>query len=493
MIYLGSFSKTFAPGLPGRLGRSPRTRVRDKLVLAAEAVGAVPADVLAARRRRRYLATAAVAASRSSRSARCTASAATPCSPRSTTAPAGRDLDPAGRWVLRLGDACPTGVDTKAMLPRAVTARVAYVPGTAFYADGSGAARCGCRTATRRRSGSARVCGGWPTSSPPSSTCSRRSAPAAAADRARSLARASARRPAPRSRVTGLERRPSPRSTVLVLAGGLSATSARSRCAPAAGSSRRCARSGVETHLADVDAALLPRSSPTAPDVVFPILHGAAGEDGALRDVLDLLGAAATSARTRRLPAGLRQADRQGRARRCRACRPPRRRPCRTSLFRDLGAGAVLDALVARLGLPLFVKPARGGSALGCALARTREELPAAMVGCFAYGDTALVERFVDGLEIAVSVVDTGAGPVALPAVEIVPDSGVYDYAARYTAGPPRFFVPARISDARGRARCRDRADRAHAARPARPLPDRPHRRRRRARRGSSRSTWHPG
>ena len=46
------------------------------------------------------------------------------------------------------------------------------------------------------------------------------------------------------------------------------------------------------------------------------------------------------------------------------------------------------------------------------------------MVGCFAYGDTALVERFVDGDEVAVSVVDTGDGPSALPAVEILPDGG---------------------------------------------------------------------
>jgi D-alanine-D-alanine ligase len=76
---------------------------------------------------------------------------------------------------------------------------------------------------------------------------------------------------------------------------------------------------------------------------------------------------------------------------------------------------------------------------------RTAEQLPEAMVGCYAYDDTALVERFVEGTEVAVSVVDTGSGPVALPAVEIVPDSGVYDYQARYTAGMTEFFVPARL------------------------------------------------
>jgi D-alanine-D-alanine ligase len=69
------------------------------------------------------------------------------------------------------------------------------------------------------------------------------------------------------------------------------------------------------------------------------------------------------------------------------------------------------------------------------------------MVTCFSYGDTALVEQFVDGVEIAISVIDRDGSPEALPAVEITVPSGVYDYEARYTAGETDFFVPARISD----------------------------------------------
>ena len=69
------------------------------------------------------------------------------------------------------------------------------------------------------------------------------------------------------------------------------------------------------------------------------------------------------------------------------------------------------------------------------------------MVNAFAYGDTALVERFVVGSEVAVPVVDTGEGARALPVVSIVPDGGVYDYAARYTAGSTEFQVPAKLSD----------------------------------------------
>jgi D-alanine-D-alanine ligase len=113
--------------------------------------------------------------------------------------------------------------------------------------------------------------------------------------------------------------------------------------------------------------------------------------------------------------------------------------------FHDLGAAAVIDLIVARLGLPLYVKPSRGGSALGASAVRTAAELPAAVLSCFAYGDIALIERFVTGTEVAIGVIDLGEGPRALPAVEIVPGEGAYDYAARYTAGKTEFYVPARL------------------------------------------------
>jgi D-alanine-D-alanine ligase len=68
------------------------------------------------------------------------------------------------------------------------------------------------------------------------------------------------------------------------------------------------------------------------------------------------------------------------------------------------------------------------------------------MVTCFSYGDTAMLERFVIGTEVAVSVIEDVDGSLrALPAVEIRPDSGNYDFASRYTAGTTEFFAPARL------------------------------------------------
>ena len=114
--------------------------------------------------------------------------------------------------------------------------------------------------------------------------------------------------------------------------------------------------------------------------------------------------------------------------------------------FRDLGGPALLAQVVQRLGLPLVVKPARGGSAMGVTIVRTAADLPAAMVGCYSYDSVALIEQYVAGIELAVSVIDDGSGPVALPAVEIEPLSGTFDYAARYTAGMTEYHVPARLS-----------------------------------------------
>jgi D-alanine-D-alanine ligase len=122
-----------------------------------------------------------------------------------------------------------------------------------------------------------------------------------------------------------------------------------------------------------------------------------------------------------------------------------------------------MEAVIGQIGLPLVVKPARGGSALGASIVRAADELPSAMVNCYAYGPVALIERYIEGVEVAVTVVDIGDGPRPLPAVEIRPDSGFYDYEARYTAGATQFVVPARLEAAVAKA-CADAAVTAHTA-----------------------------
>lgn len=248
--------------------------------------------------------------------------------------------------------------------------------------------------------------------------------------------------------------------SVAVLAGGLSHerdVSLRS--------GRRVAEAlrgtGAEVTVHDVDSDLVPALRQLRPDVVWPVLHGASGEDGSVRDVVRMLGLRllGSDARASRVawskPVAKTVMSRVGVATPAYVTLPQ-------SLFRELGAGQVLDLVVERLGLPVVVKPSRGGSALGVTLVSVREDLPGAMVECFSYSDTALVERAVVGTEVAVSVLDTGSGPFALPAVEVVTD-GPYDYDARYNPGRTEYFVPARLDDATAQAVAQVALD-AHAA-----------------------------
>jgi D-alanine-D-alanine ligase len=204
---------------------------------------------------------------------------------------------------------------------------------------------------------------------------------------------------------------------------------------------------GVRVTLHDVDTNLIPalRALP-AGGVVWPLLHGASGEDGSLQALLELLGVpfVGTASHEARVawvkPVAKAVLERAG-------VSTPEFVTFPQSLFREVGADQVLTAIAERFAMPVAVKPARGGSALGVSIVTEREQLPRAMVHCFAYGDIALIETAVSGIEVAVSVVGSGDEARVLPAVEIVAQ-GPYDYDARYNPGRVEYFAPARLAAA---------------------------------------------
>ena len=234
---------------------------------------------------------------------------------------------------------------------------------------------------------------------------------------------------------------------VLVLAGGLSAERDVSlRSGRRVAEALRTERPDWEVLEHDVDAALLDRLRVHRPDCIVPLLHGAAGEDGALRNVLESLGIpfVGSSAASSRLafdkPIAKQLAEVAGLSTPACVAMPQ-------ATFKELGAAPLLDAVIGQLGLPLVVKPTKGGSSLGTSIVRRAADLPAAMVGAFAYGDVVLMEQYVEGVELAIGVFERDGDVLALSAVEIVPEGELYDYAARYTAGTTEFFCPARLDD----------------------------------------------
>jgi D-alanine-D-alanine ligase len=201
---------------------------------------------------------------------------------------------------------------------------------------------------------------------------------------------------------------------------------------------------GLEVTLRDPDATLLKALVETQPDVVWPVLHGASGEDGALRGLLDMLGIAfvGSDGEATRIawnkPVAKTLVERAGVA-------TPASITLSRDAFRELGAESVLATVAEHLGLPLIVKPAFGGSAQGVSWVDSTDELRQAMVHAFTYADSALVEQRIVGTEVCVTIIDTGDGPRAITPVEIEPLSGHYDFEARYTAGATRFFTPPRL------------------------------------------------
>lgn len=201
---------------------------------------------------------------------------------------------------------------------------------------------------------------------------------------------------------------------------------------------------GASVVIREPDAALLANIRKDKPDVIWPVLHGASGEDGALRDILALTGVPFVGATAQ----GARLAwdksiakifvEREG-------VQTPASITLPKDTFRELDAEGVLRTVAASLALPVVVKPAKSGSAQGVTIVRKADQLSRAMIDAYVYCDVAIIERYVEGTELAISIIDLGAGPIALPAVEIQPVAGQFGYQERYTAGETNYFVPARI------------------------------------------------
>ena len=213
-------------------------------------------------------------------------------------------------------------------------------------------------------------------------------------------------------------------------------------------------RLGHDVVPVDVGGDLIAILREKEPDVAFIALHGRDGEDGTIQELLEILGTPYTGSgilacsraidkvltKHLLLEAGI---------------PTPAFFAFNQTAFRELGAAKALPAIEERLDFPIVVKPSSQGSALGIRFARTPADVPAALVAAFSYDGKVLLERHVDGRDLAVSVLDGGGGPEALPVVEAVPThaegrqgADFYDFEARYEIGRTAFVCPAELPDA---------------------------------------------
>jgi D-alanine-D-alanine ligase len=203
-------------------------------------------------------------------------------------------------------------------------------------------------------------------------------------------------------------------------------------------------RLGHEVMAIDVGADLVERLSDARPEVAFVALHGRDGEDGTVQELLEVLGIAYTGSG---VSACIRAADKvlAKHAMRDEGIPTPDFYAFNHTAFEGLGAASALPAIEERLTFPIVVKPARQGSALGIKFARTAGDVPAALVAAFSYDRKVLLERYVHGRELAVSILAGDSGQVtALPIVEALPEEEYfYDFEARYEIGRTRFQCPA--------------------------------------------------
>jgi D-alanine-D-alanine ligase len=204
---------------------------------------------------------------------------------------------------------------------------------------------------------------------------------------------------------------------------------------------------GHEVVAIDVGPDLVERLTTTQPDVAFVALHGRDGEDGTVQEILELVGVPYTASGP---SACIRCMDKvlAKHVMRDAGLPTPDFYAFSQTAFESLGAAHALPAIEQRLDFPVVVKPAAQGSALGIRFAPTAADVPAAIVAAFSYDTKVLLERYVAGRELAISVLDGPDGPEALPVVEAIPRGGDhYDFEARYEIGRTDFVCPAELDE----------------------------------------------
>src|SRR5918997_1026143 len=191
---------------------------------------------------------------------------------------------------------------------------------------------------------------------------------------------------------------------------------------------------GYDVTEIDPDRHFVQRIRELDPAFVFVAMHGRGGEDGTLQDLLEILGVPYTgsdvhaSGRCLDKHSFKQLMEAQGLA-------TPEWHSFNREAFSEFGAADSLDQLAEQLGFPFVLKPARQGSSMGIKFVERPEDFGPAIVGALNYDDRVLIERYVKGRELAITVLGAAEQPEVLPVIEIETDEPFYTFRAHYDPG----------------------------------------------------------
>jgi len=201
---------------------------------------------------------------------------------------------------------------------------------------------------------------------------------------------------------------------------------------------------GHEVVRLDVDENLVDNLKQAQVDLAYIALHGKYGEDGTIQELLEILDIPYTGPGVYSSRVSFDKAL----AKEIFMLEDIPTAPffaLSLGTFKEMGGSGALGEVIKKIGLPIVVKPACQGSALGIKIAKTREELPAALIAALSYDDKVVLEKFVKGTEVSISIIGND-NPSPLPIVEVIPQKEFFDFDSMYTMGMTDYFVPARLS-----------------------------------------------
>ena len=174
-------------------------------------------------------------------------------------------------------------------------------------------------------------------------------------------------------------------------------------------------------------------------DCVFNAIHGTPGEDGLMQAYFELLKIPQNSCDYYQAALTFNKRD-------LLSVLKPYGIKSATSYYLNLGDEIKQDEILAKVGLPCFVKPNKSGSSFGISKVKTKDELLFAIANAYKEDNEIIIESFLDGTEVSVGVINYKGETVVLPITEIVSENDFFDYEAKYL-GKSQEITPARISE----------------------------------------------